>query len=541
MAFSTQSLERSNKGLSGRLQRGQFLLGQLTSDSDSLENLWLVGLQGRQERLLELTDSGDWDLIQETVDTSVDDWNLLLSSHWRVLLLLQQLGQSLTSSQGLLGRSVQVGTELGESGDFSVLSQEQLQGTGDLLHGLNLSGGTDTRDRQTDVDSWSDTLVEQLSLQENLTISNGNDVSWNVSGHITTLSLNDWQSGQRTTAVGIGHLSSSLQQTRVQVENITWVSLSSWWTSQQQRQLTVSHSLLGQVIVDDQGVSAVVSEPLTDRTSGERSQVLQWGGLRSSGGNNDRVLQGVVLLQGLDQLSDGRSLLTDSDVDTVQLLLLVITGVPSLLVQDGVQSDSGLTSLTVTNDQFSLTSSDWHQSVDGLQTGLHWLENGSSWQDTWGLDLSLSGGGVVQWSLTIDRVTQTVNDTAQQFRTSWNLNNLTGSLDWLGLLDQSIGTEQHNTDLAGLQVQGHTLDTRRELNQLTGLDVVQTEDTGNTVTDGQDSTGLVQVGLLGDTSDSLLQDRRNLGWSSLSRSVTNSSESWTSLDVSIELGKSHRI
>lgn len=37
-----------------------------------------------------------------------------------------------------------------------------------LFHGFYLSSGADTTDRQTNVDSRSDTLVEKLSLQENL-------------------------------------------------------------------------------------------------------------------------------------------------------------------------------------------------------------------------------------------------------------------------------------------------------------------------------------------------------------------------------------
>lgn len=37
--------------------------------------------------------------------------------------------------------------------------------------------------------------------------------------------------------------------------------------------------------------------------------------------------------------------------------------------------------------------------------------------------------------------------------------NLSGTLDGLSLLDQTIGTEEHNTDLSSLQVHAHTLDT----------------------------------------------------------------------------------
>lgn len=40
--------------------------------------------------------------------------------------------------------------------------------------------------------------------------------------------------------------------------------------------------------------------------------------------------------------------------------------------------------------------------------------------------------------------------------------NLTGTLDSLTLLDETIGTEQHDTDLAGLEVHAHTLDTGGE-------------------------------------------------------------------------------
>lgn len=60
--------------------------------------------------------------------------------------------------------SVEIGTELSESGDLTVLGQEELQGTSDLLHGLELGSGTDTGHGKTDVDGGTDTLVEELGL-----------------------------------------------------------------------------------------------------------------------------------------------------------------------------------------------------------------------------------------------------------------------------------------------------------------------------------------------------------------------------------------
>ena len=130
-----------------------------------------------------------------------------------------------TTVKGLLRGSVQIGTELGEGSDFTVLGQEELQGTGDLLHGLELGSGTDTGHRQTDVDSRSDTLVEELGFQEDLAIGDGNDVGWDIGRHITTLSLDDRKGSQRATTVLVAHLGSTLEKTGVQVEDITRVSL----------------------------------------------------------------------------------------------------------------------------------------------------------------------------------------------------------------------------------------------------------------------------------------------------------------------------
>merc|ERR1719232_1325799 len=92
-----------------------------------------------QELLLELCDLGGVDHVQESPDTAVDDGHLLLDGHGDVLTLLQQLGQSHTSVQQLLGGRVKIRSELSESCNLSVLSQLQLHGTSDLLHGLGLS------------------------------------------------------------------------------------------------------------------------------------------------------------------------------------------------------------------------------------------------------------------------------------------------------------------------------------------------------------------------------------------------------------------
>ena len=195
------------------------LLAKSTFPVDLGEKLRLVRAEVSQEVSLPSKDLVDRDVVKKTVDTSEDEGHHLVHGHGRVLLLLQELGETFTTVEGLLGSSIQIRTELGEGGNLTVLSQEELQGTSNLLHSLKLGSGTDTRHGQTDVDGRSDTLVEQLSLQEDLAVSDGNDVSGNVGRHITTLGLNDGEGSQRTATVLIVHLGSTLQETRVEVED----------------------------------------------------------------------------------------------------------------------------------------------------------------------------------------------------------------------------------------------------------------------------------------------------------------------------------
>ena len=100
--------------------------------------------------------------------------------------------------------------------------------------------------------------------------------------------------------------------------------------------------LLGQIVVHDECVSPVVPEELAHGTAGVRREVLQRRRVRRCRAHDDRVLHGVRVGQSLDDLRDGRSLLTDSDVDAVQLRFLVLAFVESLLIDDGVNGDRRL-------------------------------------------------------------------------------------------------------------------------------------------------------------------------------------------------------
>jgi hypothetical protein len=319
-----------------------------------------LGLEQVKVEFFELGDLGSLNLVEEASDTGVEDADLLLGGQGHVLLLLEQLSELLASVEELLGGGVEIGTELREGSDLSVLSQLELHGTGDLLHGLDLGGGADTGHGETDVNGGSDTLVEQFSFQEDLAVSDGNHVGGNISGHITSLGLNDGEGSEGTGTVVLVHLGGALEETRVEVEHITGVSLTTWGTSKEERHLTVGDSLLGQIVVDDEAVHAVVAEVLANSAAGVRGQELEGGGIGGGGSNHDGVLEGVTLSKEAHDVGDGGSLLTDGDVDAVEGLDEVTGLEGSLLVEDGINGDGSFSGLTITNNELTLATTDGH-------------------------------------------------------------------------------------------------------------------------------------------------------------------------------------
>merc|ERR1719470_622499 len=346
------------------------------------------------------------------MDTAVDDGDLVLNGHGHVLALLQQLSQPDTSVQQLLGGGVEIGTELGEGGDLTVLGELELHGTGDLLHGLGLGSGADTGHRETDVDGRSDTLVEQLSLQEDLAVRDGDDVGGNVGGHITSLGLDDGQGSEGATSHDVGHLGGTLKQPGVEVEDVTGVSLTARGTPEQQGHLPVSDGLLGQVVEDDHSVHAVVTEVLSHGHAGVGGEVLQGSGVGCGGRDDDGVLHGVGVSEPLHNLGDSGPLLANGDVDTVQLLLGIVGLVEALLVDDGVDGDSGLASLSVSDNQLTLATANGHKGVDSLDTGLHGLADRLPGDNAGGLqsDPELVTGS--KRTLAINGVSKSVNNTS---------------------------------------------------------------------------------------------------------------------------------
>jgi len=73
---------------------------------------------------------------------------------------------------------------------------------------------------------------------------------------------------------------------------------------------------------------------------------------------------------------------------------------------------------------------------------------------TWGLQVDLSSFSRVEWSLAVKWVTEGIDNTSEDFWTDWNIDDSTGSLDGITFFDESIVTENDNTNIVSFQVQG---------------------------------------------------------------------------------------
>src|SRR5690554_2713500 len=332
--------------LQSSFQAGSDVVVELTFRSDLVEQFFLLGSHPVQKLCFKVHNLVYVNIVKEAFVCCEQDSTHFSHSHRAVLVLLHQLGYALTMLKLLTGRFVKIRSELGECRQFPVLGQCQTDATAKLLHDLGLGCTTYPRYRDTCVYGRTDTGVEQVGFQEDLTVGDGNHVGRNERRNVTGLGFDDRQSGQGTGLAfhfTVGELlnvvsvyaGSALQQTGVQVENVTWVSFTSWRTTQQQGNLTVSNGLLGEVVVYNQGIFAAVTEEFTHGSTGVRCQELHGGRISGTGSNHDGVVHSAVLFQFANYGSDGRLLLANGHVDTLD------TGV--FLVDDRVDRHRSLT------------------------------------------------------------------------------------------------------------------------------------------------------------------------------------------------------
>src|SRR5262245_29803379 len=484
---------------------------EIPAIADGLEDAWMLRAYQHQQAVFERAHSIDRDRVEIGVDAGKDDDDLLLHLERGKLRLLEQLGQPRAAVEKALGSGIEVGAELRERRHLTVLRELAFDAAGDFFHGLGLRGGADARHREADVHGRPDALVEQVGLQKDLPVGDRNDVGRDIGGHVVRLRLDDGKRRERSALVGVVHLGGAFEQPRVQIEYVAGIGFAAGRTAQQQRHLAVGDGLLRRIVVDDHRVHAAIAEIFAHCAAGKRREVLYGRGGRRRPTQSHCIVRRAILLQYLGELHDGGALLADGNIDAIQLDLLVAGSVERFLIQDCIERNRGLAGLAIADDQLALAAADGDQRVDGLETGGHRLMHGFARDDARRLDVDAPTLLGINRALPVDRVAERVDHAAEQSLADGNLDDGARALDRLPFLDLAVLAEDDDADVVDLEIERHPAHAVLELDHLAGLNVVETVDPGDAVTDREHLADLGDFRLLAEVLDLLFQDCRNLG------------------------------
>ena len=192
------------------------------------------------------------------------------------------------------------------------------------------------------------------------------------------------------------------------------------------------------VFVSRLAVLIVIHKELTNGSACHRGNVLHWSRIGCGSCNNDGLVKNTMAGKRLADVCNCRRLLTDGDIDTNHI------GV--LLVYDCVNCDSGLTGLTVTNDQLTLTTADRNHSVNCQKSSLNWLANRLTLHDARSLELNRATMCSVDSAKSINRLAQWVNNTTKHVKTSWNIHDAAGCTALVAFLNLRNFAEQNSAD-----------------------------------------------------------------------------------------------
>ena len=199
----------------------------------------------------------------------------------------------------------------------------------------------------------------------------------------------------------------------MQIEHVARISLTSRWTSNQQRHLTISSGLFRQVIVKDNRMHTVVTEIFTHSCSGVRGNKLQWSCFRSSGCNHNGIIHSAIVAQSFYHLCYRRAFLTNGNINAKQFFAVIFCHVISaFLIDDCINNNRSLTGLTVANNQLTLTASNRNKRINSFQSGLYRFMHAFSRNNARSFNFSVAILLGFYAPHAVNRVAQSVNHTA---------------------------------------------------------------------------------------------------------------------------------
>ena len=268
----------------------------------------------------------------------------------------------------------------------------------------------------------------------------------------------------------------------MQIEHITGISFTSGRTLQQKGDGSVCNGMFAQIIIDDQGILSFVHKVFCQRCTCVWCDVLKRRGVAGHGSQDDGIFHGTMFFQVVDNSCNGRSFLTDCNVHTNNAF--------AFLVDNCIFCNRSFTCLTVTDDQFTLTTADWEHGVNGKDTCFQWCINRLTINDRRCrfLDGTIFSGSNITFA--VDRFTQGVDNSSFKGITDGNAGSLACTDDLAAFTNGFVVAKKDTTDFISTDILYHTFDAAIEDNDFAVHRMVDTVNCGNTIADPDDFTGL---------------------------------------------------
>ena len=167
---------------------------------------------------------------------------------------------------------------------------------------------------------------------------------------------------------------------------------------------------------------------------------------RSASSNNYGVLKGTTLAQHLNHIGHRCGLLPNRHVYANDIF--------TLLVDDRIDSNSGLACLAIADDQLALATANRDHGINRGDPGLHRLMHRLALDNSRRHRFDQTGFGGCDRPLAVNRLTQRIHHPTQHGITHRNGGDLARCLDRAALLNAPAFAHQHCADVVVLKVEG---------------------------------------------------------------------------------------
>ena len=244
--------------------------------------------------------------------------------------------------------------------------------------------------------------------------------------------------------------------------------------------------MLGQVVIDNQRIHAVVHEPLAHRCAGIRRDILVGGGIRGRGIHDDGVRHRAGFFEYRYDPGNGGLLLSDGDVDAVQRTVRLVAGrfsrfVEPGLVDDRVYADGRLAGRAVADDQFPLAAANRDHRINRHDARLHRLVNRPAAGDAGRDLLNRIGGVTLDRPFAIDGLAQHVHDASQQALAHGHLQELAGGAGFAAFFELGVIPKDDHADIGLFQIQHQAGNAVAQVDHLVEHGVGQAFELGDAV------------------------------------------------------------